>query len=182
MAHALTLCALLLAGMTAQAQRTEGELIVGPMITSVQTPTETTTYVGMGLGASIVWRLHTTDVGSVRMLLQPLVVVGKRPDGSAFDVQRAQLPLIFCIGFDDMRPNGTPGLGGSVLVGAALAFGTFNRNATDLRPFVGFDLTMGLLEDSAIKLRYATVLGDFQPRRGEFVSYHGVYVVGTTRW
>jgi hypothetical protein len=77
---------------------------------------------------------------------------------------------------------GTPGLGGSVLVGAALAFGTFNRNATDLRPFVGFDLTMGLLEDSAIKLRYASVLGDFQPRRGEFVSYHGVYVVGTTRW
>lgn len=182
MAYALVLCALLLAAMSARAQRSEGELIVGPMLTSIGTPNGTTTHLGIGIGAAMVWRLNQADVGSARVMLQPLMVIGKRPDGPSIDVQRIQLPLILVFGFDDMRADGVPALGASILAGAALSIGAFNRDAMDLRPFVGFDLTMGLLERSAIKLRYATVIGDFHPMRGESVSYHGVYVVGTTRW
>lgn len=182
MAHALVLLLFIASAIHATAQRTEGELILGPMITSVQTSSATTTHVGMGIGASLVWRLNQVDVGSARLMLQPLMVLGKRPDGPSVDVQRVQLPLALVLGFDDMRADGVPALGASILAGAALSFGAFNRDATDLRPFVGFDLTMGLFEKSAVKLRYATVIGAFHPRPSETVSYHGLYVVGTTRW
>lgn len=156
--------------------------MLGPSLASVATDSTPRIYGGIGIGLSFNAHLLHYGFGSLGVTIPPVLVVGQRADASGVDFQRFHIPLgvMLTVG-DDGGYGGSGVVSGAITYGWGITLGAFAKEGIDSRPFLQFDVSVGIFERGALKLRYRNVLGTYL-YQGAQVGYHGLYVVGSSAW
>ncbi len=156
--------------------------MLGPTLASVSNADQPDTYPGIGIGMSFNAHLLHYGVGSLGLTIPPVLVIGKRADASGFDFQRFHLPIGVMLTVGDAGGYSGSGLvSGAIAVGWGVTVGAFAKDGIDSRPWLQFDVAVGIFERGALKLRYRNVFGEYL-FQGSPVSYHGLYLVGSSAW
>lgn len=156
--------------------------MLGPSLASVSTDTVPEVYAGIGFGLAFNAHLLHYGVGSLGLTIPPVLVLGQRADASGFDFQSFHIPLGVMLTVGDAGSRGGPGIvSGAITYGWGIILGAFAPDGFDSRPFLQFDVSVGIFERGALKLRYRNVLGEYL-FQGAQVGYHGLYVVGSSSW
>ena len=164
------------------ASHLEGEIMLGPSLASVAADSVPDTYAGFGVGMSFNIHVLHYRFGSIGFTIPPVLVIGQRADASGFDFQRFHIPIGVMLTAGDAGGYGGSGVvGGAITVGYGATIGAFTKERIDARPFLQFDVSIGIFERGALKLRYRNVFGEYL-FEGAPVSYHGLYVVGSSAW
>jgi hypothetical protein len=169
--------------LTAQDEtRVEGEIVVGPTLTTVGGGDDIDRYGGLGIGVTANFHFLQYGIGSIGITIPPMLVFGSRADAPGFDFQRLHLPIGVLFSFGDASGRGEVGsIGGAIVLGYGAMFGAFSTDSVDTRGFMSFDISLGLFERGMLKIRYSTVIGSYD-FRGANVGYHGLFVIGSTAW
>ncbi len=161
----------------------DGEVFLGPTVTSVGSGPTLESYEGIALGISMNTHIIRFGAGSLGISIPPLIALGPTPDHNWFDFQRFSIPIgvILSIGDNGGRVK-KHAVTGAITVGYGATVGAFVRDYIDFRPFFNIDIAAGIFEHGAIKLRYSNVFGKYLLDKVSPVAYHGLFVVGSTEW
>jgi len=160
----------------------EGEVMFGPNVTSWATAETPQVFPGLAVGLSFNAHLLHYGVGSLGITIPPLLSIGSRPDADGLDLQHVHIPLGLMLTVGDAGGYSGSGLvGGSFTVGYGITLGALAKEDVDARPFLQMDISIGIFERGALKLRYRNVMGEYL-YQGSPVTYHGLYLVGSSAW
>ncbi len=161
--------------------RIEGELYVGPILTSRDAGDSVEVYAGVSVGSAANFTLLSYGVGEICAIVAPTLSLGQNLNRE-LDLQRFHLPVGVMLTLGDNVRDQYGAINGAVTFGYGVNFGPFADNGMDARPFVNFDLSFGIFERGALKLRYSTVLGRYEDSSGSNVGFHSIMLVGSTDW
>ena len=169
--------------LSAQSEtRVEGEIVFGPTLTTLGGGESIERFGGIAMGVAANFHFLQYGIGSLGITIPPLIVFGSVPGRSAIDLQRFHLPIGILFSFGDAAGHGERGaIGGSITLGYGATFGAFSSESIDTRPFMSFDISLGLFERGMLKVRYSSVMGSYL-HMGAEVGYHGLYIIGSTVW
>lgn len=172
----------LISAVSAAAQlRVEGEISIGPTMTSRDAGDSVEIYGGLIFGSAANLTLLSYGIGEIRATVTPTLSLG--PDiNREMNLQRFHLPIGVMLTVGDNVRDQYGAINGAVTIGYGMNFGAFADNGTDARAFVNFDLCFGIFERGALKVRYATVLGRYEDRSGANLGFHSLMLVGSTEW
>lgn len=161
--------------------RVDGELMIGPSLATIGGGESIERFGGVAVGAGANVHLMEFGFGFLAVTAMPNFTLGAT-DNEGIDFQRLQIPLGLMLTVGDDVYAGAGSIGGGVTIGYGLTVGPFTDSHADLRPFINFDVSFGIFERGALKLRYSTVLGDYQFTDRGNVNYHSLFLVGSTSW
>lgn len=161
----------------------DGEVFLGPTVTSVGSGQTLESYGGIAFGISVNAHILRFSAGSLGISVPPLLALGPTPDDRSLNFQRLSIPIgvILRIGDNGGRSKRHAATG-SITVGYGATVGAFVREYIDLRPFFTVDIAAGIFEHGALKLRYSNVFGKYLLDQLNPVAYHGLFIVGSTEW
>ncbi|RPI68202.1 MAG: hypothetical protein EHM43_05595 [Ignavibacteriae bacterium] len=178
----LLVAVLFLISIRLQAQpRVDGELMIGPSLATIGGGETIERFGGVAVGASANVHLMEYGLGFLAFTLMPNLTFGAS-DNASVDLQRFQIPIGLTLTIGDDVYDGAASIGGGVTMGYGFTIGSFTDANPDLRPFVNFDVSFGIFERGALKLRYSTVFGEYQFVDRGNVNYHALFLVGSTSW
>lgn len=167
-----------LQGSSKAAVELEPEIFFGPAFTSIGSTVE----VGVGFGGGLNMPVIPFAGGTIEARLSLMPVMGS-DSVQGLIVSQFHIPLTVALVFLEAPADGHGlGIGGSVGLGMMATAGRYTAATVDLRPCFTIDLTFGIFERGALKLRYTTVLGEHQSEDGRPVSYQSLMVIGSTSW
>ncbi|MBI2793610.1 MAG: hypothetical protein HYX66_03040 [Ignavibacteria bacterium] len=161
----------------------DGEVFLGPTVTSVGSGPTLESYGGIAFGISVNAHILRFGAGSLGISVPPLLALGPTPDDRSVNFQRLSIPIgmILRIGDNGGRAK-RYAVAGAITLGYGATFGAFVRDYIDLRPFFNIDIAAGIFEHGSLKLRYSNVFGKYFLDHVNPVAYHGLFIVGSTEW
>ncbi len=161
--------------------RVDGELMIGPSLATIGGGETIERFGGVAFGAAANMHIMDYGIGYLGISILPNATLGAT-DNAGVDFQRVQIPIGVMLTVGDDIHDGPGSIGGGVTLGYGLTVGSFTDTHADIRPFVNFDLSVGIFERGALKLRYSTVLGTYEYLDRGNVNYHALFLVGSTTW
>ena len=156
----------------------EPELFVGPAFTSIGKNIE----IGVGFGGGLNISLIPFAGGDLEVRGSVMPVFGS-DSVNGLIISQIHVPITFALVFLE-RPADLhgQGLGGAIGLGMMLTAGRYATSSLDLRPCFTMEMTFGVFERGALKLRYSAVVGQQSHSDGRQVSYQSLMIIGSTTW